>query len=284
MSNEDTINWYPGHMAKTKRLIKESFNLIDLVFELIDSRIPNSSRIKDIDEIIKNKPRIIIMTKYDLCDKEETNKWIKDYENKGYIVLKFNLIKDSINSIYLKVEEIMKEHNEKRENKNLLKRKYRALIIGVPNVGKSTFINKIVGKRSTKVGNMPGVTKELSWIRTNGIIELLDSPGLLYPNLDNKETSFNLAAFSSIKEEVLPIDEVSIFILNKLNDYYPKILKEIYKVEKIDDILETLRLIGINRGCLIKGNEIDYEKLYKQILKDVRDEKIKDITFDRYGE
>lgn len=284
MSNEDTINWYPGHMAKTKRLIKESFNLIDLVFELIDSRIPNSSRIKDIDEIIKNKPRIIIMTKYDLCDKEETNKWIKDYENKGYIVLKFNLIKDSINSIYLKVEEIMKEHNEKRENKNLLKRKYRALIIGVPNVGKSTFINKIVGKRSTKVGNMPGVTKELSWIRTNGIIELLDSPGLLYPNLDNKETSFNLAAFSSIKEEVLPIDEVSIFILNKLNDYYPKILKEIYKVEKIEDILETLRLIGINRGCLIKGNEIDYEKLYKQILKDVRDEKIKDITFDRYGE
>ncbi|MDD2625681.1 MAG: ribosome biogenesis GTPase YlqF [Bacilli bacterium] len=279
-----SINWYPGHMAKTKRLIKENLKLIDLVFELIDSRMPNSSKIKDIDELIKDKLRIMIMTKYDLCDKEETNKWVKYYEEKGYIVLKYDLIKDNINSIYSKVEEIMNDFNINREEKNLLKRKYRALIIGIPNVGKSTLINKIVGKRSTKVGNMPGVTKDLNWIRSNSKIELLDSPGLLYPNIDNEEKSFNLASLSSIKEEILPIDEVSIFVLNKLNKFYPKILKEIYNLDNIDNVEESIYLIGKNRGCLIKGGEVDYNKVYKLILKDIRDGKIKNITFDRYGE
>ncbi|MDD4831962.1 MAG: ribosome biogenesis GTPase YlqF [Bacilli bacterium] len=284
MNNKTNINWYPGHMAKTKRLIKENLKLIDLVFELIDSRMPNSSKIKDIDELIKDKLRIMIMTKYDLCDKEETNKWVKYYEEKGYIVLKYDLIKDNINSIYSKVEEIMNDFNINREEKNLLKRKYRALIIGIPNVGKSTLINKIVGKRSTKVGNMPGVTKDLNWIRSNSKIELLDSPGLLYPNIDNEEKSFNLASLSSIKEEILPIDEVSIFVLNKLNKFYPKILKEIYNLDNIDNVEESIYLIGKNRGCLIKGGEVDYNKVYKLILKDIRDGKIKNITFDRYGE
>ncbi len=284
MNNNTTINWYPGHMAKTKRLIRENLKLIDFVFELIDSRIPNSSKIKDIDELIKDKPRIMIMTKYDLCDKEETSKWIKHYEEKGYIVLKYDLIKDNINDIYLKVEELMNNFNLNRKEKNLLKRKYRALIIGIPNVGKSTFINKLVGKRSTKVGNMPGVTKELSWIRTNSRIELLDSPGLLYPNIDSIEKSFNLASLSSIKEEILPIDEVSLFILNKLIKYYPKILKDIYNIDNIEDTIEALDIIGKNRGCLIKGGEVDYNKVYKLILKDIRDGKIKNITFDRYGE
>ena len=284
MNNKTNINWYPGHMAKTKRLIKENLKLIDLVFELIDSRMPNSSKIKDIDELIKDKLRIMIMTKYDLCDKEETNKWVKYYEEKGYIVLKYDLIKDNINSIYSKVEEIMNDFNINREEKKLLKRKYRALIIGIPNVGKSTLINKIVGKRSTKVGNMPGVTKDLNWIRSNSKIELLDSPGLLYPNMDNEEKSFNLASLSSIKEEILPIDEVSIFVLNKLNKFYPKILKEIYNLDNIDNVEESIYLIGKNRGCLIKGGEVDYNKVYKLILKDIRDGKIKNITFDRYGE
>ncbi|MDD4624490.1 MAG: ribosome biogenesis GTPase YlqF, partial [Tenericutes bacterium] len=237
-----------------------------------------------IDELIKDKLRIMIMTKYDLCDKEETNKWVKYYEEKGYIVLKYDLIKDNINSIYSKVEEIMNDFNINREEKNLLKRKYRALIIGIPNVGKSTLINKIVGKRSTKVGNMPGVTKDLNWIRSNSKIELLDSPGLLYPNIDNEEKSFNLASLSSIKEEILPIDEVSIFVLNKLNKFYPKILKEIYNLDNIDNVEESIYLIGKNRGCLIKGGEVDYNKVYKLILKDIRDGKIKNITFDRYGE
>jgi len=278
-----SINWYPGHMAKTKRLIKENFNLIDVVFELLDSRIPSSSRIKDIDDIIRTKPRIIIMTKYDLCDKTETDKWIKHYENSGYKVMKYDLLKDNINNIYIEVEKLMDTLNSKREDRKLLKRKYRALIIGVPNVGKSTLINKFVNKRSTKVGNMPGITKEISWIRSNERIELLDTPGLLYPNIDNKEISFNLASISSIKEELLPIDEVSTFILNKLYNYYPNILKDIYKLETVDNIEDTITKIGNSRGCLIKGGEVDFDKVYKLILKDVRDGKIKGITFDRYG-
>lgn len=281
---EKTINWYPGHMAKTKRLIKENINLIDLVFELIDSRIPFSSRIKDIDELIKNKPRILIMTKYDLCDKEETNKWISYYHSKGYRVLKLDLLKENLNILFEEVEKIMKDFNKTRSDKNMLKRKYRALIVGIPNVGKSTLINRIVNKKSTKVGNMPGITKELSWIRTNSKIELLDSPGLLYPNIEDTQVSLKLAAISTIKEEILPIDDVSIFILNNLNNYYPKLLKEIYKIESIDDITKSLDIIGTNRGCLIKGGEIDYNKLYKLILKDIREGKIKGITFDRYGE
>lgn len=283
MENKTKINWYPGHMAKTKRLIKENFNLIDIVFELIDSRIPHSSRIKDIDELIKNKPRIIIMTKYDLCDKEETNKWIKYYESLNYKVLKYNLLEGSINDIYDAVDNSLELLNKKLESKELLKRKYRALIIGIPNVGKSTLINKLVGKRSTKVGNIPGVTKSLSWIRTNPKIDLLDSPGLLYPNIDSNEISYNLGAISSIKEEIIPIDEISIHILTKLNDYYPNILKEIYGIDNLNDIEESLNIIGIKRGCLQKGNVVDYNKVYKLILKDVRDGKIKGITLDRYG-
>ncbi len=284
MEDRTKINWYPGHMAKTKRLIKENLNLIDIVFELIDSRIPLSSRIKDINELVKNKPRIIIMTKYDLCDKTETEKWIKYYESLGYIVLKYNLLEGSINDIYKEVDKILEPLNTKRLNKNLLKRKYRALIIGIPNVGKSTLINKLVGKRSAKVGNIPGVTKDLSWIRINDKIELLDSPGLLYPNLGDTEISYNLGAVSSIKEEILPIDEISIHILNKLNDYYPNILKEIYKIDKVEDVITSLDLIGKNRGCLVKGNVFDYEKIYKLILQDIRDGKIKNITLDRYKE
>lgn len=283
MDSKTNINWYPGHMAKTKRLIKENLSLIDVVFELIDSRIPYSSRIKDIDDLIKNKPRIIIMTKYDLCDKEETNKWIEYYESLDYKVLKYNLLEGSINDIYSVLDETLKPLTKKLEEKNLLKRKYRALIIGIPNVGKSTLINKLVGKRSTKVGNTPGVTRSLSWIRTNPKVELLDSPGLLYPNIDSNEISYNLGSVSSIKEEILPIDEIAIHILNKLNDYYPNILKEIYKINNLDDIEETINIIGKNRGCIEKGNIVDYNKVYKLILKDVRDGKINNITFDRYG-
>ena len=278
-----SISWYPGHMAKTKRLIKENLNLIDIVFELIDSRIPYSSRIKDVDDLIKNKPRIIIMTKYDLCNKEETNKWVKHYESLGYKVLKYNLLEGSINDIYNIVDESLEHLNKSRESKDLLKRKYRALIIGIPNVGKSTLINKLVGKRSTKVGNIPGITKNLSWIRSNSKIDLLDSPGLLYPNIDDSDISYNLGSVSSIKEELLPIDEISIHILNKLYNHYPDILKEVYKVDNVDNIEETLNIIGKNRGCLQKGNVIDYNKVYKLILQDMRDGKIKNITFDIYG-
>lgn len=279
------INWYPGHMAKTKRLISENINLIDIVYELIDARIPYSSKIKDIDNLIKNKPKILIVTKMDLCDKNETNKFIEEYKKQGYNVISVDL-KDnrSINEIITKTTSILKNLDEKREQKGLKKRSYRALIVGIPNVGKSTLINRLVGKKATKTGNMPGITKALSWIRINKDIDLMDTPGILWPKFDNREVALNLASTTAIKEDILKIDDIAIHILSKLDKYYPNLLKERYNLDKIDyeDITFTLDFIGENRGCKLKGNLIDYDKVYSLILKDVRDENIKGITFDRF--
>ncbi|HOO68186.1 MAG TPA: ribosome biogenesis GTPase YlqF, partial [Bacilli bacterium] len=252
------INWYPGHMAKTKRLIKENINLIDIVYEVLDARIPYSSKIKDVDDILKNKPRILIMTKMDLCDEKETNKFIDNYKKEGYAVIPVNLMDNkNLNEIIIKTEEILKPLNDKRIEKGLKKRSYRALIIGIPNVGKSTLINRLVGKKATKVGNMPGITKDLSWIRINKDIDLLDSPGILWPKLDNKEVALNLASTNAIKEEILKTSDIAIHILRKLYDYYPNILLDRYNIKDIDfdNIIDTLDIIGKNRGCIVKGNE-----------------------------
>lgn len=279
------INWYPGHMAKTKRLISENINLIDIVYEVIDARIPYSSKIKDIDNLLKNKPRILIVTKMDLCDEEETNKFLEKYRSEGYTVIPVDLINNkNINEILNKTKEILKPLDEKRIAKGLKKRSYRALIVGIPNVGKSTLINRLVGKKATQVGNKPGVTKNLNWIRVNNDVDLLDSPGILWPKLDEAEVALNLASMSAIKEEILKLSDISIHILNKLNDYYSDKLKERYGIDSVnkEDYLETLDIIGKKRGCLLKGNVVDYDKVYSVIVRDIKDANIKGITFDRF--
>ncbi len=278
-----SINWYPGHMAKTKRQISEQLNLIDIVYEVIDSRMPLSSKIADIDELIKDKPRIIIMTKYDLCDKTETDKIIKYYESFGHKVVPLDLINDNNIKRLLKVtEELMQEINKKRLEKGLNKRKGRILVIGVPNVGKSTLINRLVGKRSTGVGNTPGVTKTLSWIRINDNLELLDSPGILWQKLDDQEAAHILASFSSIKEEILNLDNIACFILKKLEQLYPDLLKDRYGITKIDeDYVECYDLIAKRRGALSKGGVADYEKVSNIIIKDLKNGYIGKVTFDR---
>ena len=269
-------------MAKTKRLIKENLNLIDIVYELIDARMPKSSKINDIDEVIGNKPKILIMTKVDLCDKKETEKWVKYYEEKGYHVLPMNLEeKGSLKKIINLTNEVLKEKNLQREKKGLIKRKNRVLIMGIPNVGKSTLINRLAGKKVTVTGNKPGVTKNLSWIRVNNDLELLDSPGILWPKLE--DNAYNLASLTAIKEEVLPLFDVAEYILQTLNKYYPEILKERYNLEELnDDIVEDLEYIGKRRGCLIKGGEVDLDKVITLIINDVKTGLIKGITFDRY--
>ena len=279
------LNWYPGHMAKTKRQISEMLDLIDVIYEVVDARMPYSSKIKDIDSFTKNKPRILIMTKSDLCDLNETNKWKKYYEDNGYKVILLNLEGNAnLKPLFSLTDEVMKDINEKRLAKGQKIRKCRVLIVGIPNVGKSTLINRLVNKKVVVTGNKPGVTKTLSWIRINDKIELLDSPGILWPKLDDYDASYNLASLTAIKEEILPIDKVVIHILKKLNDYYPNILKERYKIDKVDfdEITNTLDEIGKKRGCLIKGGEIDYDKVYSIILNDIKNGVIKGITFDRY--
>lgn len=282
--NKTNINWYPGHMAKTKREIDKLLPIVDIVYELIDSRIPSSSRIEDIDNIVKNKPRIIVMTKSDLCDLTETKKWIDKYESEGHKVVLVNL---NDNNDYKKVlsatKEMTAELNEKRANRGLKEKDIHALVVGIPNVGKSTFINRLAGKKVANVGNKPGVTTNLTWLKTNAGVLLLDTPGILWPKFKNSEIALNLASMSAISVDVVDHDEVAIHILNKLDKYYNNILSERYNITSVnnDDIMETYEAIGKRLGALISGGEVDINRVSNQIISDLRTENIKGITFDR---
>jgi ribosome biogenesis GTPase A len=280
------INWYPGHMAKTKRMIKEKKDLIDVVFEVVDARIPYSSKIKDLDNVISNKPKLLIMTKIDLCDMVETKKWVTYYENLGYTVIGVDLLNNkNINIILAASRELLRKFNNKLQGKGIKKTNLRALIVGIPNVGKSTLINRLVGKKAVNVGNRPGVTKSLDWIRIGEFLELLDSPGILWPKFDDETVALNLASMSAIKEEILPIDEVATYILKVMAKYYSNNLLERYGIKSIDDdIINTLDTIGKKRGTILKGGDIDYQKVYSLIMKDLTEGHLGPVTFDRYGD
>ena len=283
--DKKTINWYPGHMAKTKREIGEKLNLIDVVYEVVDARMPLSSKIVDIDDLIKDKPRIMVMTKYDLCDKTETDKIIKYYESTGYKVIPVDLMNNTNSGIKKIIEatnEIMVGVNNKRKEKGLMSRAGRVLIVGIPNAGKSTLINRLVGKKAAGVGNTPGFTKSLSWIRINKDLELLDSPGILWPKMEDQEAAHVLACLSSIKEEILNIDEIAIFVLRKLFELYPEKLEERYGITELDeDYIECYDMIAARRGALTRGGVADYDKVSNIIVRDLKNGYFGDITFDR---
>ena len=280
--NKTNINWFPGHMAKTKREISEKIDLIDIVYEVIDARMPISSKIVDIDDLIKDKPRILVVTKMDLCDEVETNKILDSYRENGYHVVSVDLMNGNVDDLLKETKSIMNDINSKRKEKGMSERCARVLIVGAPNVGKSTLINRLVGKKSAGVGNTPGFTKSLSWIRVNKDIELLDTPGILWPKLENQEHAQILAAFSSIKEEILNIDSLACFVLKRMYDLYPEKLKERYGIDSIDeDYVEAYEIIGKKRGALAKGGIIDYDKVSNIIVKDLKNGYFGNITLDR---
>ncbi len=277
------INWYPGHMAKTKRNITDIISMVDIVIEVIDARIPFSSRIPDLAKTTRNKQNIIVFNKYDLCDQVETDKWIERYKNEGSIIIKCNSkTSNDYKKVISEVDNLMKDVNKKRVSKGLLPKKAKCLVVGVPNVGKSTLINKLAGRSITGVGNKPGVTRQMNTIKINNQIDLVDTPGILWPKFETTMVANNLASMTIIKEEILTVDHIAIHILEMLSNYYPEILKNEFGIDSYnpDEIEECFEIISKYKNIPIKG-EIDYERVSLVIINAIKQEKIKGITFDR---
>ncbi len=284
MKENKSVNWYPGHMVKTKREIKEIISLIDVVIEIVDARIPKSSHIKDLKEFTLNKEVIIIFNKFDLCDKQESLKWKSYYEKQGFVILTSNSKENYDKKAIINcIEALMKEKNLNRRAKGLLPKKAKVLVVGVPNVGKSTFINRIVNKNITEVGNKPGITKSLKTVKISDKVDLVDTPGILWPKIDDEETAFNLASMNIIKEEVLQLDRIVFHILEMLSKYYKDILKRELGIDKfeIDDIEKYYEKISEFKKFKKINNEIDYDRINLYIINLIKSEKIKEITFDR---
>ena len=281
------FQWYPGHMTKAKRQMQEDIKLIDLVIELVDARIPLSSRNPDIDELGKNKARLILMNKSDLADEEAGKLWSAYFQKKGYYVVSLDSRnRNGMKQVTAVVMEACKEKIERDRKRGIMNRPVRAMVVGIPNVGKSTFINSYAGKACAKTGNKPGVTKGKQWIRLNKNVELLDTPGILWPKFEDQTVGLKLALIGAIKDEILNIDELSLELIKVLTAYYPGALQARYGTEEqaIDETAapaEILRGIAENRRCVAKGDEIDYSKAATLLIDEFRSDKLGRITLER---
>lgn len=291
MQNQMNINWYPGHMAKTKRQIIEDMKLVDVVIELLDARIPKSSRNPDIQGMLKNKKKIVILNKSDLADEKETKKWIEYFKKKNILAIDVDSNQGKgIKQVSQAIEKIMEDELKIQNSKGRIRKTIRVMIVGIPNVGKSSFINRISKKTTMTVGNKPGVTRQKQWIRIGNQIELLDTPGVLWPKFESEEVGLNLAYTGSIKEEILEKTEIAYNLLKFLDENYSSDLYAKYKIseQEIDEIkdnpqytLELMYLIGKKRGALISGGNIDEEKVAKIILDDFKNGRIGKITLEK---
>lgn len=278
------IQWYPGHMAKARRLIEEKLKIIDVVFEIVDARVPESSRNPSMDEIIKNKVKIVVLNKSDLADKTITSKWLNYYDKLGINYVVCNSLNDkNIDKVYEKTTSILKHLHQNDINKGKTKRHFKAMVIGVPNVGKSQFINNLAGKNKVKTGNIPGITKTQSFIKAKKDLLLFDNPGVLWPKFETKEQAFKLALIGTIKDEILPLDEICLFGISFLRENYPKALENRYNLKVTSSLtdIEILDKIGEKRGAIMAGKEIDYDRVFNLFLYDLRNGALGDLSFEK---
>lgn len=276
------FQWYPGHMTKARRMMQENIKLIDLMVELVDARVPYSSKNPDIDELARNKSRLIILNKVDMADAQVTKEWEEYYKEKGFFVAKVNSQKGAgIKEVKKLVEEACREKKERDRKRGILNRPVRAMVAGIPNVGKSTFINSFAGKACAKTGNKPGVTKGKQWIKINKNVELLDTPGILWPKFEDQAVGLRLAWIGSIKEEILNTTELTTELLQFLCAHYPGVIKERYGVGEEGDAVEILSKIAEIRGCLMKGSQVDVEKAGLLVLDDYRSLRLGQISLER---
>ncbi len=277
------INWYPGHMKKTKDLLKENLKLVNIVIEVIDARIPISSKNPDLDELFKDKKRLIVLNKYDLADPNINKEWEEYYKKQGWSVVLYNSTNNKeLRKLEMAIEDASKEIVERYKKRGLLHKTIKAMIAGIPNVGKSTLINSLAKKKSTKTGNIPGITKAKQWIRLTGNIELLDTPGILWPKFIDEDGALNLAFSGAIRDEVLVLEEIVFkFVERMRNMGLENSLLERYGVEPGERVIDTIDNIAIKRSCVYNKTEIDYLKVSRMILKDFRDGNLGRITLER---
>ena len=274
--------WYPGHMTKAKRMMQENIKLIDLVIELVDARIPLSSRNPDIDVLAVNKSRIVLLNKSDLADPHFNKQWVKFFQDNGAHVLEINSKSGmGVKSIQGLVQEACKEKIERDRKRGIVNRPVRAMVVGIPNVGKSTFINSFAGKACAKTGNKPGVTKGKQWIKLNKGLELLDTPGILWPRFEDQEVGMHLAFIGSMNDEIIIMEELACDLLKKLSEFYPQALKERYDLSELSTPIEMLKSIAKNRKCYAKGEELDLLKASNLLVDDFRSGKLGRISLER---
>lgn len=277
-----TIQWFPGHMAKARRQVQENLKLVDIIFELVDARLPLSSRNPMIDEVINQKPRLLILNKYDMADETETRRWIAYFEERGQKAVAINSFEGKgLQAVNKAAQEILKEKWDRMKAKGMKPRAIRAMIVGIPNVGKSTLINRLAKKNLAKTGNMPGVTKAQQWIKVGKEIELLDTPGILWPKFEDQEIGYKLALTGAIKDTITNMEDLAVYGLRFLALHYPARMEERYKMTAVDeDLVITFDHIGKLRRVFGQGGEIDYDQVALLIVRDIRDQHLGKLTFD----
>lgn len=274
--------WYPGHMTKAKRMMQENSKLIDLIIELVDARIPKSSRNPDIDEIGKNKSRLIVLNKSDLADEAANRIWMEYFQKKGFYAVEVNSRSGAgVRSIQSAVREACKEKIERDRKRGILNRPVRAMVVGIPNVGKSTFINAFAGRACTKTGNKPGVTKGKQWIRLGKGVEMLDTPGILWPKFEDQQVGLLLALIGSIKDEILHTEELAVELIGLLRRLYPGTLQNRFEIEEAGENFSLLQKICIRRRCFTKGEEPDLRKASAMLMEEFRSGKLGRMTLER---